>query len=181
MSVKLLGGAKRFPRSAPVAERAPGEDPVSALLGLGHAFRGIESALGAPTPWLAVDLSMGQLKALVLLAETGGVKAKTLASQLGTTPSAVTPLVDRLIAQKLARRQTDPDDRRVVWIRPTSRAMVLHQSLMHTRRPVLEQVWKQVPAEHRAAIHRSLELLLDAAEQVLERLNGGEPGRPPWR
>jgi DNA-binding MarR family transcriptional regulator len=154
---------------ARAAAAPPAEDPVSALLALGHAFRGIENALGGTTRWQSLDLTMGQLKAVVLIVDTGGVSSRTLAEQLGTTPSAITPLVDRLIEQKLVRREPDSTDRRVIWVRPTARAMALHQTLMHTRRPVLQSVWAQVPAEHRDAIHRSLELLLDAAEQVLQQ------------
>ena len=160
---------KKFQRPSPVAAPTPAEDPVSALLALGHAFRGIEAGLGGATPWTSLDLTMGQLKAVMLIVDSGGVPGSALAEQLGTTRSAITPLVDRLIEQKLVRRETDVRDRRVVWIRPTARARALHQTLMHTRRPVLERVWAKVPQEHRASIHNSLELLLDAAEQVLER------------
>ena len=153
-------------KAAPIA--LPSEDPISALLALGQAFRGIEAVAEEETPWLSVDLTMSQLKAVMLLVETGGIASRTLADSLGTAPSAITPLVDRLIAHKLARREPDSTDRRVVWIRPTTRTMALHQLLLHTRRPVLEQVWAQVPRERRNAIHRCLEELLDAAERALE-------------
>ena len=158
---------RRSPKPVPLA--SPSEDPVSALIALGQAFRGIEAATEGATPWLSVDLTMSQLKAVMLLVETGGIASGTLADSLGTAPSAVTPLVDRLIAHKLARREPDSNDRRVVWIRPTTRTMALHQLLLHTRRPVLEHVWAQVPSERKNTIHRSLEELLDAAERALER------------
>jgi DNA-binding MarR family transcriptional regulator len=169
--------AKR--RSAAVTRETPGrspaEDPVSALLALGHAFQGIEAARGEATPWLSLGLTMGQLKAVMLLVETGGMASRALADSLGTVRSAITPLVDRLIAQKLARREPDSKDRRVIWIRPTTRAMAMHQLLLSTRRPVLERVWAEVRPEHRETIRRSLEELLDAAERALDRLRGPRP------
>lgn len=163
---KLARSRRVSQKAAPIT--LPSEDPISALLALGQAFRGIEAVAEEETPWLSVDLTMSQLKAVMLLVETGGLASRTLADSLGTAPSAITPLVDRLIAHKLARREPDSTDRRVVWIRPTTRTMALHQLLLHTRRPVIEQVWAQVPSERRNVIHRCLEELLDAAERALE-------------
>lgn len=166
--------AKRRDRAAAhdAPGRSPVEDPVSVLLALGHAFRGIEAARGEATPWLSLGLTMGQLKAVMLLVETGGMASRTLADSLSTVRSAITPLVDRLIAQKLARREPDSKDRRVIWIRPTSRAMAMHQLLLSTRRPVLDMVWAEVRPDQRETIRRSLEELLDAAERVLDQLRG---------
>jgi DNA-binding MarR family transcriptional regulator len=111
----------------------------------------------------------------MLVASTGGVASSTLAEQLGTTRSAITPLVDRLIEQKLVRRETDPADRRVTMIRPTSRAFALQQALLQTRRPVLERVWSEVPAHRREAVQKALEVLLDSAEQVIVKERQAPP------
>jgi len=62
-------------------------------------------------PWLLLDLTMAQLKAMMLIVQTGGVRSRELADGLGIAPSAATPLVDRLVEQKLARREDDHDDR----------------------------------------------------------------------
>ena len=62
---------------------------------------------------------MAQLKAMMLIVQTGGVRSRELADGLGIAPSAATPLVDRLVEQKLARRDDDTADRRIIWIRPT--------------------------------------------------------------
>ena len=64
-------------------------------------------------PWLLLDLTMAQLKAMMLIVQTGGVRSRELADGLGIAPSAATPLVDRLVDQKLARRDDDPVDRRL--------------------------------------------------------------------
>jgi DNA-binding MarR family transcriptional regulator len=149
--------------------------PADLLLALGDRFRAIQASLSSSKPWASIDLSIAQLKAVMMLVETGGTPTKGLAERFGTVRSAITPLVDKLVAQKLARREADPSDRRVVWIRPTAKAATLCQGLLETRRPVLQMVWAAVAVSDRAAVQASLERLLLSAEQVLARRSAAAP------
>jgi len=69
--------------------------------------------------WSDLDLTMAQLKALIAITGTGGLTGRDLAERLGIGPSAVTPLVDRLVAHGYVRREEDATDRRITWARPT--------------------------------------------------------------
>jgi DNA-binding MarR family transcriptional regulator len=120
-------------------------------------------------PWLLLDLTMAQLKAMMLLVQSGGVRSRELADGLGIAPSAATPLVDRLVDQKLARREDDVDDRRIIWIRPTAKAQALHDELLHTNQEVLTEVLDALPADVRPRVQESVRLLLESAERVLHR------------
>ena len=120
-------------------------------------------------PWLLLDLTMAQLKAMMLIVQSGGVRSRELADGLGIAPSAATPLVDRLVDQKLARRDDDPDDRRIIWIRPTAKAQALHNQLLQTNEDVLADVIQALPVDVRPQVHESVRLLLESAERVLER------------
>jgi len=120
-------------------------------------------------PWLLLDLTMAQLKAMMLIVQTGGVRSRELADGLGIAPSAATPLVDRLVEQKLARREDDHDDRRIIWIRPTAKAQTLHDHLLHTNEQVLSDVIDALPADVRPKVQESVRLLLESAERVLKR------------
>ena len=120
-------------------------------------------------PWLLLDLTMAQLKAMMLIVQTGGVRSRELADGLGIAPSAATPLVDRLVDQKLARREDDHDDRRIIWIRPTAKAQTLHDHLLHTNEQVLSDVIDALPADVRPKVQESVRLLLESAERVLKR------------
>jgi len=120
-------------------------------------------------PWLLLDLTMAQLKAMMLIIQTGGVRSRELADGLGIAPSAATPLVDRLVEQKLARREDDHDDRRIIWIRPTAKAQTLHDHLLHTNEQVLSDVIDALPADVRPKVQESVRLLLESAERVLKR------------
>jgi DNA-binding MarR family transcriptional regulator len=110
---------------------------------------------------------MGQLKAMMLIVQSGGVRTRELADGLGIAPSAATPLVDSLVEQKLARREDDAGDRRIVWIRPTPKAQALHDQLLQTNQDVLNEVIAAVPAPERPRVQDSIRLLLESAERVL--------------
>lgn len=147
---------------------APGAgDPVDAFLRLVHALRVLQLGAGGDRSWCALDISMGQLKAIVLLVHTGGLTARQLAERLDVSPSAITLLVDRMVAQQLARREGDPADRRRVWVRPAPRARALHDALNRTSRPVLARVFRGLPRDQRRPVAGALRALLASAEAVL--------------
>jgi DNA-binding MarR family transcriptional regulator len=120
-------------------------------------------------PWMLLDLTMAQLKSMMLIVQSGGVRSRELADGLGIAPSAATPLVDRLVDQKLARREDDPDDRRIIWIRPTAKAQALHDQLLQTNQDVLADVINALPDDARPKVQESVRLLLESAERVLPR------------
>lgn len=144
------------------------KDPLAALLAFDQAVRVLHGA-SVDASWLGLELTMAQLKAVVLLARTGGLPSRALGERLRLRPSAVTPLVDRLIAQKLARREHDTRDRRVVHVRPTAKAVAIQDSLMRTSRSVLGRVMDAVPASERATVAHALTVLADSATHVLAR------------
>ena len=106
---------------------------------------------------------------MMLIVQTGGVRSRELADGLGIAPSAATPLVDRLVEQKLARRDDDPADRRIIWIKPTAKAQALHDQLLQTNEDVLADVIDALPADVRPRVQESVRLLLESAERVLDR------------
>ena len=138
------------------------------LVRLVQALRAIQVCRGQ-LPWRYLDLTMAQLKAVMLLCRTGRARSRELADGLGIAPSAATPLVDRLVEQKLARREDDPADRRIVWILPTKKAQAIYDELMHTSSDVLEDVIGEIPVKNRKAVRESVQLLADAAGRVLEK------------
>jgi len=133
-----------------------------------QALRAIQMTRGQ-LPWRYLDLSMAQLKAVMLLGRTGRARSRELADGLGIAPSAATPLVDRLVEQKLAKREDDPADRRIVWILPTSKALTVYDELLHMSQDVLDDVISEVPAKDRKAVRESVQLLADAANRVLAK------------
>jgi DNA-binding MarR family transcriptional regulator len=151
-------------RRSPTAHRW-----IDALSELVRAFRTLQISKGHH-PWLLLDMTMAQLKAVMLLVQADGLRSRELADGLGIAPSAATPLVDRLVDQKLARREPDAQDRRIIWIRPTTKSVSLYDQLIQkTNRPVLEQVLAELALEDRQKVYESMLLLLEAAQRVMDR------------
>ena len=64
--------------------------------------------------WETLDMTIPQLKTLVLLERMGALRMGSISTYLGRALSATTTVVDRLVEKKLVDRSSDPDDRRVV-------------------------------------------------------------------
>src|SRR3954447_4351718 len=152
---------------APGGKKAATRTCIAQLTRLVGTLREIQFCRGE-RPWLLLDLTMAQLKAMMLIVQTGGVRSRELADGLRIAPSAATPPVGRLVEQKRARRDDDPDDRRIIWIRPTSKAQALHEQLLQTNEDVLADVIEALPDDVRPKGHDSVRLLLESAERVLQ-------------
>jgi DNA-binding MarR family transcriptional regulator len=145
-------------------------DPTQeALASLVDTLRTLQLATGGQQPWLCVDLTMAQFKSVLLIGFTGGMTSRGLADQLGVGPSAVTPLVDRLVDQKLAVRESDDNDRRVIWVRPTAKATALQSALLQTSRSLMAEVVEGLNTREEALVRQALGLLLERAQAVLAR------------
>ena len=72
--------------------------------------------------WLDVDLTIQQLKTLLLTVRAGAITAGQISRELRVGFSTVTGLVDRLADQGLVDRGEDPRDRRATRVTPTTPA-----------------------------------------------------------
>src|SRR5262249_51549437 len=139
---------------------------VETFLSIMQALKGRQAE---DKPWLSLDLTMAQLKTLMIVLQTGGMPSRGLAERLSIGPSAVTPLVDQLVDHKLVTREADPSDRRIVFIRPTPRAISLRRRLLDTSRTAVAELLDEIPTTEIPAIQRALAQLAGAAERVLAR------------
>lgn len=81
-----------------------------------------QAALGLQSDeWIQLDLSMGQLKALVTLTARREMTVSEVAETLGVGKPAASILVDRLTHLDYVTRREDPDDRRRTVVTPTER------------------------------------------------------------
>jgi len=75
--------------------------------------------VGRLDEWEELDMTIPQIKTLVLLEEVGPLRMGNIASYLGRALSATTTVMDRLVEKGLVDRVSDPRDRRVVICRLT--------------------------------------------------------------
>jgi DNA-binding MarR family transcriptional regulator len=70
-----------------------------------------------PKEVLELDVTMPQLKIMLMLFINGPVRMSAIAADLGITLATATGLVDRLVERELVSRENNPGDRRVVMCR----------------------------------------------------------------
>jgi DNA-binding MarR family transcriptional regulator len=135
-------------------------------------------ALDRSDPLLMADLTMSQLKIMLVLALRDGASGQDLAGVMHVGLATITGIVDRLAAQGLASRREDPRDRRVrrVELTPAGRKLIdgiLTAGAEHHRR-----LLQRLDAESLATVERAMHLILTAAESERSECGGatGWPG-----
>jgi|SRR5579875_1246392 len=109
-----------------------------------------------------------QLQALSQLPPEG-LTMRQLAASLGITAAAASVLADRLTAQDLAERRTDPGDRRVVRLAPTPQGRGAAERYLEAQRRAVSGLLARLTDEQAAA-------WLD----IMETLAADDPpGDPP--
>ena len=96
-----------------MAKKQKKEELIGSILQLtDKLFRQLLPIL--PMEWLHLDLTITQLKVVLLLFITGHSRMSDIASELGVSLATATGVADRLVERNLLIRNGDPDDRRVV-------------------------------------------------------------------
>ncbi|MCU1455192.1 MAG: hypothetical protein JWN46_3338 [Acidimicrobiales bacterium] len=117
------------------------------------------------------EVTLPQYRALVVLRTRGPQTVSSLATELGTAPSSVTRLCDRLIRKHLVRRAPGTVDRREVSIEISDAGTRLVGAVMRARRREITKVVQAIPAGRRKVLVQALEEFGQAA---------GEVGEPDW-
>ena len=130
------------------------------------AFQHEMSALHAPE-LAELSLTLAQLKAIYLVATAGPTRMSDLAARLGTAPSTVSGLVDRLVQLGLIDRSEDPADRRQVLVRATPTAVEQVQAMSELSRDRMRLMLTRLhTTEEIETIERALRLMTAAASEM---------------
>jgi DNA-binding MarR family transcriptional regulator len=119
---------------------------------------------------MELDLTMGQLRALVHLERSGPVTISRFAEALGTRLPGASVFADRLEQAGLVRRREDETDRRRVVLELTPRAQELAGRLRGKREQVVEAIARLSRADVEALARG-----MDALAREMER---GRPADP---
>ncbi len=115
-------------------------------------------------PWLGLDMSTPQFKALILIYEEEGVRMRELARRLGGSFSNATVLVDRLVDRGLVERMADSQDRRVVLVRATNNGQRLVEQLITSWRSLSPSLLKALEPGDLTKVSEALRVLVKAAQ-----------------
>jgi DNA-binding MarR family transcriptional regulator len=115
------------------------------------------------------EISLPQLRVLVILASEGPQSLGAVARRLGVHPSNATRACDRLVQGGLLSRNENPTDRRQVRLELTAVGRRVIESVMNHRRTQVEDLLERVPHEHRAALVPGLRSLAAAGGENVHR------------
>ena len=116
-------------------------------------------------PWLELEMSTPQFKALLLISEEEGIRMRELARKMGGSFSNATVLVDRLVERGLVERLAEPEDRRVVLVRVSKEGQRLIEQLVTSWRAISTSLLENIAPEDLDTIHDALRILLEAARR----------------
>lgn len=105
-----------------------------------------------------------QLRALLIIDQSGSLNLSGLATALGATASATSRLCDRMELAGLLRRDRAAASRREIVLLPTESGRQLAQSLRETRRAALEKVLREMSSHGQDLLVQGLQEL--AATQL---------------
>jgi len=136
-----------------------------------HALR--VARLGHHSFWSDLPLTLPQLKALGVITAAGpaGRSGRSLAEVLGVGPSAVTPIVDKLVDHGYVSRHEDPVDRRILRVRTTPSGLALLERLNTSQLDELAQVVERIDATDLPLVEQALTILTAATQQALDEHN----------
>ncbi len=128
--------------------------------GMGRLFAQNQS------PLFDSNLTMRQLKVVMILSAGGSASGQELAAALGVGLGTVTGIVDRLVAQGLVSRHEDPNDRRVRRVRLTPAGTDLVEQINYTGLEHLRRVMSHLDTETLRALDKVSRAIRDVADKL---------------
>ncbi|RKS80694.1 DNA-binding MarR family transcriptional regulator [Motilibacter peucedani] len=116
----------------------------------------------------AEDVTVSQLRVLVLVGGRGPLRAADLAAELDTDSSSATRLIDRLVRKRLLDRRRDELDRRVVLLSLAPEGERLLEAMNRHRRAGIGRLLARLDDDAREHLRLGLEALADAAAEAPE-------------
>ena len=138
----------------------PGRAAVDSTLTASRALLGIIARSLAP---VMDTVTLPQFRVLVVLSNSGPMRAGDVASQLGANQSSFSRLSDRMVAGGLITRSTSPLDRREVILSLTEQGSRVHTEVTRTRQQEISLVLERLSPSERDSVRAGFELFARAA------------------
>lgn len=129
-----------------------------------------------------VDITVPQLRVLVLLNSRGPMNMSAIAQHLDVNPSNASRTCDQLVGAGMVDRTPDEKDRRNVVLRLTDDGAAFVADLMDRRRRLIDEVVARMSTEDQQALARGLEAFSGAivATPVEESVDLPDGRLIPW-
>lgn len=120
--------------------------------------------------WDGLDMTIPQIKTLVLLQRMGPLRMGNIAIFLSRALSATTTVVDRLVEKNLVDRVSDPEDRRVVICQLTDQGQKAVDRFWRIRQGHLQMIADVLDVEQLETVVQGLEFLRSADNEIQKTL-----------
>lgn len=107
------------------------------------------------------------LKVIFTLSHTGPLSLSQLANTIGISKPNLTPIIDKLIQKGFVNRYEDPNDRRILRVEITNKAVELRDQQCNKFKTMLQPKLSNLPTEDLD----SLEDLLNKIMPIITKLN----------
>ncbi|QBG55227.1 MarR family transcriptional regulator [Bacillus amyloliquefaciens] len=122
------------------------------------------AGLGDVSEWMKLDMSMPQMKVLMLLNNHGTLKVSEIAEKMGASLSNTTGLLDRLEKSSFITRAPSEEDRRSVVVQLTENAKDIFRSLYQKGHVKLKRSLETLTSEEKQTVNQGLAILARALE-----------------
>jgi DNA-binding MarR family transcriptional regulator len=142
------------------------EDAVDAVLTASRTLVAVATRSLGPS---AEEITIGQYRALVVLASRGPQRLVDLAGALGVMPSTAGRMCDRLLRKTLIRRHRARSDRRAVLVSITPGGRRVVDEATARRRELIAEVLERLDPARQRAVGEALQVFTAAAGEVPDR------------
>ena len=129
------------------------------------------------------DLTVPQLRVLVILAAHDGASLSEVADELGVNPSNASRTCEQLVQRGLVTRDTDAADRRRVALRLAGPGTRMLSRVMGRRRKLLEAIVVRLAPGEQRSLMAAADLFNAAADELRGHADGqreSSSGMAPW-
>ena len=154
---------------------------VESIQAIQQKLEELEGAIAPiiPQDWLTTDITMPQLKVMLILWREGPARMSELASGLGVTLATATGVVDRLVEKGYIVREGLPGDRRVVICRLSEVGQEFMKALWLSGRMQIGRILGVMTPEQLKIVAQGTEVFIQAARTLGSASNGKKtPGSP---
>ncbi|HEX6968437.1 MAG TPA: MarR family transcriptional regulator [Micromonosporaceae bacterium] len=154
------------------------EELVARIMGIQREIQHL-FAHDRSDPILSLNLTLPQLKMLILISLRPGAAGQEISRLLGVSLATVTGIVDRLVAQHLVFRREDPRDRRIRRIELTPSGQELIDQLLTAGAERLRHLLDRLTVDQLRIVEQASTLLARAASaELAENTALGEHPKP---
>ncbi len=123
------------------------------------------AGMGDANAWAKLDLTMQQMKVIMMLEYRAELPVSALADSLNVSLPNMTGIIDRLVQNDLVERIPSPHDRRVILLRSTPKSKEIFDSLFSSAYQRFQYVMNQLSKTDQEMISLGLRLLSEAYDK----------------